>query len=358
VGFAHPLSSEVRCYNVRMFERFTEAARRTIFFARREADRLGSNKIETEHLLLGIFADEFLVAQLLGPGVPREIRRQIEQHDSGKQKKSPDGEPPLSKESKMVLKLSANEADRLQDKYIGDEHLLLAILIERKCRAARLLVRNHVSLAALREQIARFRSDPSRMADANQSRFRRVDSTWTELGIPAGYAYPQLLFNPPTETMILQLEGVDDGIWRPKRLYMKHKDASKYEQIGSPDEVTSYESPVSSMKQPLLAFNVTTWQKEEQGVAGDWKELRVLDIKSGATKHFVEKGELILPQGFTNCWISDLLALSDDGTQIYVSAGLSLGEATAQSKITYVLAVLDLASKRLDPISVLRCTFF
>jgi hypothetical protein len=35
-----------------MFERYTEKARRTIFFARNEASQFGSPTIETEHLLL------------------------------------------------------------------------------------------------------------------------------------------------------------------------------------------------------------------------------------------------------------------------------------------------------------------
>lgn len=37
-----------------MFERFTEKARRVIFFARCEASQYGSPFIETEHLLLGL----------------------------------------------------------------------------------------------------------------------------------------------------------------------------------------------------------------------------------------------------------------------------------------------------------------
>ncbi|HME32241.1 MAG TPA: Clp protease N-terminal domain-containing protein [Terriglobales bacterium] len=36
-----------------MFERYTEKARRVIFFARYEASQLGSPYIETEHILLG-----------------------------------------------------------------------------------------------------------------------------------------------------------------------------------------------------------------------------------------------------------------------------------------------------------------
>jgi ATP-dependent Clp protease ATP-binding subunit ClpC len=37
-----------------MFERYTERARRIIFFARYEASRFGSEYIHTEHLLLGL----------------------------------------------------------------------------------------------------------------------------------------------------------------------------------------------------------------------------------------------------------------------------------------------------------------
>ncbi len=36
-----------------MFERYTEKARRVIFFARYEAAQYGTPSIETEHLLLG-----------------------------------------------------------------------------------------------------------------------------------------------------------------------------------------------------------------------------------------------------------------------------------------------------------------
>jgi hypothetical protein len=37
-----------------MFERYTERARRVIFFARYEAVQFGSTTIESEHLLLGL----------------------------------------------------------------------------------------------------------------------------------------------------------------------------------------------------------------------------------------------------------------------------------------------------------------
>ena len=41
-----------------MFERYTEKARRVIFFGRYEASQFGSPYIDTEHLLLGIVRED------------------------------------------------------------------------------------------------------------------------------------------------------------------------------------------------------------------------------------------------------------------------------------------------------------
>src|SRR6267378_6748336 len=50
-----------------VFERYTEKARRVIFFARYEASQYGSQYIETEHLLLGLMREDFpLVSNMIG----------------------------------------------------------------------------------------------------------------------------------------------------------------------------------------------------------------------------------------------------------------------------------------------------
>lgn len=41
-----------------MFERYTEGARRTVFFGRYEASRFNSPEIDTSHLLLGILRED------------------------------------------------------------------------------------------------------------------------------------------------------------------------------------------------------------------------------------------------------------------------------------------------------------
>src|SRR5215469_4920074 len=124
-----------------MFERYTEKARRVIFFARYEASQFGSPDIETEHLLLGLLReDKALTNRFLRSHASVEsIRKQIEGHTTIREKASTSVDLPLSNECKRVLANAAEEADRLSHKTIGTEHLLLGLLCEEKCFAAEIL---------------------------------------------------------------------------------------------------------------------------------------------------------------------------------------------------------------------------
>ncbi|HEX5410561.1 MAG TPA: Clp protease N-terminal domain-containing protein [Terriglobia bacterium] len=342
-----------------MFERFTEGARRAIFFARGWARQLGSNQIGSEHLLLAILAEEDSAPYLLHPASPEEILSTVKNERCLGQPTSEDSEVPLDDEAKEILKLGSAEADDLQEQEIGNEHLLMGLLKHRKSYAARLLLSRGISPLTVRERLANVRKDPSIAARTNKRPFFPKDSTWQELGIAEGYAGPKLFYNPPSETMIVQVAGNDAEIWHPTRLYMKHKDAARYSQVGDPDEWTSFDSPATSLKQPLLAYNVKAWHKTGDVIGGDWKGLEVLNLKSGIVECSIKTGELISPEQFNDCWVDTPIAISDDGKQIYLTVGLSFLEEDAhRSKIRHVLAVLDLTSKRLEPISTLRGTFF
>ena len=45
-----------------MWQRFTERARKVVFYAQEEAGRLGENYVSTEHLLLGLVRENDSVA--------------------------------------------------------------------------------------------------------------------------------------------------------------------------------------------------------------------------------------------------------------------------------------------------------
>ena len=141
-----------------MFERYTEKARRVIFFARYEASQFGSTNIETEHLLLGLIREDkaltnrFLRARY---SALESIRRQVEGHTTIRESVSTSVDLPLSDECKRVLAFAAGEAERLDHKHIGTEHLLLGLLREEKCFAAEILRERGVQLDAIRLELSR-----------------------------------------------------------------------------------------------------------------------------------------------------------------------------------------------------------
>ena len=140
-----------------MFERYTEKARRVIFFARYEATQYGSPYIETEHLLLGLLREDKALASrfLRTHGVVESIRQEIESRITIRERISTSVEVPLSTECKRVLNYAAEEAERLNHKHIGTEHLLLGILREEKSFGAELLQERGLRLSTLREEVAR-----------------------------------------------------------------------------------------------------------------------------------------------------------------------------------------------------------
>jgi len=137
-----------------MFERYSEKARRVIFFARYEASQLGSPYIETEHVLLGIVrGDKNLTARFLKPAQEESIRPQIETL-AGRNKPSPTSvDLPLSNESKRVLAYAAEEAERMESPHIGPEHLFLGLLREENGLAANLLRERGLEIDNLREAL-------------------------------------------------------------------------------------------------------------------------------------------------------------------------------------------------------------
>ena len=149
-----------------MFERYTEKARRVIFFARYEASQFGSPFIETEHLLLGLLReDKALTNRFLRSHASIEsIRKQIEGRTPIREKVSTSVDLPLSQECKRVLAYAAEEAERLAHKHIGTEHLLLGLLREDKSFAAEILHERGLRLSTLREELSRVQNDKAAAA--------------------------------------------------------------------------------------------------------------------------------------------------------------------------------------------------
>jgi len=140
-----------------MFERYTEKARRVIFFSRYEASNYGSPYIEAEHLLLGLFReDRALAERLLGErNVEPEIRAEIERRITRGQQFPTSVEVPLSDECKKVLDFAAETAERMGHRHVGTEHLMIGILRVETSLAAQILIARGLEAGPIQEQMAK-----------------------------------------------------------------------------------------------------------------------------------------------------------------------------------------------------------
>lgn len=119
-----------------MFERYTETARRAIFFARYEASQFGSSFIDSEHLLLGLVREGAFLKECLSAD---SLRSRIEQRRPLQPRVGTSVDLPLSLDGKRILAFGAEEAERLGHHAITPEHLLLGICRVENCLAAELL---------------------------------------------------------------------------------------------------------------------------------------------------------------------------------------------------------------------------
>ncbi len=146
-----------------MFERFTEAARRALFFARYEASEQGGTTIETGHVLLGLTREpRGIVVPLLelGGQTLKALREEIQAESLIRPKVSTSVEIPFSSDTKQALTLTAEEADRLGHGYIGPEHMLLGLLRVEGSSAEKILARRGMRLGVVRNELVRLLSGP------------------------------------------------------------------------------------------------------------------------------------------------------------------------------------------------------
>jgi hypothetical protein len=139
-----------------MWQRFTERARRVIFFSQDEAGRLGENYVSTEHILLGLTRETDTVAarilDTLGVKLDQirfEIERQVARADG-----APATDMQLTPRAKRVIDLAYDEARQLDNNYIGTEHLLLGLVREENGLAGRVLLKLGVTLTRTRNEVA------------------------------------------------------------------------------------------------------------------------------------------------------------------------------------------------------------
>src|SRR3972149_5198347 len=140
-----------------MFEKFTERARKVMSLARTEAQRLNSEFIGTEHILLGIIQEGGGVAAKVLKNLNvdlKRIRQEIEKLITPSTSPTVTlGQLPFSPRAKRVIELAGEAASSLGHDVIGTEHLLLGLLKENERNAAQVLTNLGLKLDEVRDMV-------------------------------------------------------------------------------------------------------------------------------------------------------------------------------------------------------------
>ncbi len=146
----------VQTKSTRLYDGYplTDQAHAILEGAREETRRFSHNYIGTEHLLLGMVREGEGVAgavlQHLGADLSR-VRKAVE-FIIGRGDRIVLGEIGLTPRAKKILKLASEEAKRMNNAYVGTEHLLLGMVEEGEGIAAGVLNSLGVYLQNVREE--------------------------------------------------------------------------------------------------------------------------------------------------------------------------------------------------------------
>ncbi len=141
-----------------MANRFTQKAQNVLNAALQFASEMGHTYIGSEHLLLGLMREQTGVAAhyLSERGASLEKIQNAVVQLSGIGSPTSVSAADMTPRTKSIIEMSLYEAQRNGQDYIGTEHLLLALLDERDCVAARILENIGVSISDLRTDLTAF----------------------------------------------------------------------------------------------------------------------------------------------------------------------------------------------------------
>jgi ATP-dependent Clp protease ATP-binding subunit ClpC len=137
------------------FERFTEKAKKVLTLAQDEAEKSHHSYIGTEHLLLGLLREgEGLAAKVLA-NLGVEIDKVRDTIDSvlGRNERIIVQQIIPTSRVKKVIEIAFEEAKRMNNTYVGTEHLLLGLLIEGEGIAAHVLEDLGANLDKVRHEL-------------------------------------------------------------------------------------------------------------------------------------------------------------------------------------------------------------
>lgn len=146
-----------------MDNRYTDSAKNAWKFAAKEAAKLGSEYVGTEHLLIGISHEKDSIGGkiLNSLGLTVEILEKLLSEYNGSNFFI-QHELYIAPRTKRVLEMAVEEANELANSYVGTEHLLLAIIHEGGGVALQILEHFNVTESKLQHAFEQFMSEEAK----------------------------------------------------------------------------------------------------------------------------------------------------------------------------------------------------
>ena len=168
------------------FEKFSEKARKVLSLAQEEAQRFNHNYIGTEHILLGLVKESDGAAARILISLSLELNKVRSAVEfiigRGERRPSP-GEIGLTPRAKKVIELAVDEARRLNQQFIGTEHLLIGIMREGEGVASGVLESLGINLDKIRSEATRISTQTGYTPTSNTSKTPSKTPTLDQLGI-------------------------------------------------------------------------------------------------------------------------------------------------------------------------------
>ncbi|MGE9915637.1 ATP-dependent Clp protease ATP-binding subunit [Megasphaera elsdenii] len=145
-----------------MNNRFTNDAKAVLQYAQEAAQKFHHDYVGTEHILLGLVLNTDGIAGLLLNQLgltPENVTRAIEQHVGWGQ--DTPSKLRLTPRTKRAMELAVREANRLEQNYVGTEHMLAGILEEGSGMAVQILEDMDIDPDLVSQRLSELMNDPA-----------------------------------------------------------------------------------------------------------------------------------------------------------------------------------------------------
>ncbi len=138
-----------------MYDLFSKRAHRLLHLSHNEASLLNKNYIGTEHILLAIARDPApIILKVFSTfHISYEMIKSEVEKLTGSDHTRPAGQMDLTHMAKLVLRLAVEEAQKIKEKTVNDEHLLLGLIKAEEGIARRVLSNLGIDVEMLRRKI-------------------------------------------------------------------------------------------------------------------------------------------------------------------------------------------------------------